>query len=206
MSIDWRKEVKRSDLRRRAGKRPLKEAFLIVCEGEKTEPYYFESFRVGSAKVHVLGLGFNTLSLVKEAVRLKDAARSEGYQLDQVWCVFDKDAFPARDVNEAFALAKRKNIRIAYSNEAFELWYILRFEPFVAAWSRDRYKKKLTDLLGFEYQKNDKRMYEALLNRQKQAMQNAASLLASHDPYKPAEHNPSTTVHLLVAELNKFLS
>lgn len=206
MPINWRREVKKSDLKRRKDMISPKQALLIVCEGEKTEPYYFEAFRVRSARIHVLGMGFNTLTLVKEAIRLRDEAKKDGYILDQVWCVFDKDSFSSEEVNAAFDLAKRKSIHIAYSNEAFEIWYILHFEYFVVAWSRDRYKEKLTQHLGFKYEKRNREMYRILIDKQQQAINHACRLLATYNPYNPAKNNPSTTVHLLVAELNKFLS
>ena len=40
---------------------------LIYCEGEKTEPNYFRSFRIAR---EVVGEGYNTLSLVKKEMRL----------------------------------------------------------------------------------------------------------------------------------------
>ena len=52
--------------------REPKETFLIVCEGEKTEPAYFDSFKVKSALIHTVGSGKNTVSLVEKAIRLRD--------------------------------------------------------------------------------------------------------------------------------------
>ena len=44
---------------------------LIVTEGEKTEPLYFESFRLHTTKVvKVIGTGTNTLSLIKANQKL----------------------------------------------------------------------------------------------------------------------------------------
>src|SRR5947209_5388606 len=79
--------------------------FLIVCEGERTEPNYFRSFRVPRdvVTVEVQGTGYNTLRLVQEAIRL----RSKG-EYDQVWCVFDRDSFPPEHFNEAINLARRE--------------------------------------------------------------------------------------------------
>ena len=94
--------------------------FLIVCEGKKTEPLYFEQFRAPGLVVKVEGIGMNTISLVKEALRLRD----EG-NYDQVWCVFDKDDFEQFD--DAIQLARREGMKVAYSNQAFELWYVLHF-------------------------------------------------------------------------------
>jgi hypothetical protein len=40
------------------------QTFLIVCEGAKTEPNYFQSFRLPSAAVRIVGTGANTEGLV----------------------------------------------------------------------------------------------------------------------------------------------
>jgi len=57
--------------RRVVGQRPKRRFFLIVCEGEKTEPNYFEAIRLKLPKdmipkVFVRGTGKNTLSLIEE--------------------------------------------------------------------------------------------------------------------------------------------
>ena len=98
--------------------------FLIVCEGERTEPNYFEAFRAAGdvRKITVKGEGYNTLSLVRRTIELAD----EG-DYDQVWCVFDRDSFPAQTFNAALELAAQRGFYVAYSNEAFELWYLLHF-------------------------------------------------------------------------------
>jgi len=183
---------------------------LIVCEGEKTEPNYFRSFRAATASVIVVGTGSSTTSLVEEAVRLRDLdqgeRRHEGIETgyDHVWCVFDKDSFTDALFNEAIRLARDKGLRVAYSNEAFELWYLLHFDYHDAALSRDQYGEKLKERLGHPYAKNSTRMYEELLARQEDAIRNAGALLRRYDPHNPAKDNPCTTVHLLVAELNKW--
>lgn len=120
---------KRNPLRRRGyserivDAREIKDRFLIVCEGEKTEPNYFKGFRPAGKVLDIRGVGYNTIKLVREAIRLQV---KETY--DQVWCVFDRDDFPAQHFNEALSLAREHRIKVAYSNEAFELWYILHFD------------------------------------------------------------------------------
>jgi len=95
--------------------RQTKERFLIVCEGAKTEVNYFESFRVPGRYVHIEGTGRNTLSLVEEAIRLRDKVQeSDGF--DQCWCVFDRDSFPTADFDNAVAKADANGFRAAYSN------------------------------------------------------------------------------------------
>ena len=190
----------RKGLRRRVNIREQREKFLIVCEGEKTEPNYFESFRVPKDVVKVVGLGANTLSLVKKAIELQN---QDDY--DQVWCVFDRDSFPAQNFNNARSLARERGISVAYSNEAFELWYLLHFYYYDTGISRDLYKGKLTKCLGCKYEKNDPDMYETLEDKQKDAIRNAEKLLQSYGPqHNPEKDNPCTAVHQLVQELNRF--
>lgn len=193
---------------RQVGVRELRQRFLIVCEGEKTEPAYFRSFRVPQDVIDVHGIGDNTLGLVREAIRLRDEATKFGKsedRYDQVWCVFDRDSFPAHNFNAALTLAGNEKIRVAYSNEAFELWYVLHFHYRDTAMSRQEYKTRLSELLGHPYRKNSDSMYAELESLQATAIQNASKLLTQYDPANPVSDNPSTTVHLLVQELNRFV-
>jgi hypothetical protein len=188
-------------LRRKVNTREMRDKFLIVCEGERTEPHYFERFRV-SKRVTVLGLGYNTLSLVKKAIELMQCD-----EYDQIWCVFDRNAFPAEDFNAAIDLARQNGIDIAYSNEAFEIWYLLHFGYHDTAISRQLYKSKLTGHLGSEYQKNRTDMYDLLKNKQPDAIRNAERLLASYGSHhNPAQDNPCTTVHNPLFEIMDFPS
>lgn len=168
---------------------------LIVCEGEKTEPNYFKAFRVSSAEI--IGIGHVTKSLVEYAIRYRDAA---DYPYDQVWCVFDRDDFD--DFAEAITLAERNNMGVAYSNQAFELWYLLHFSFMDSALHRDGYIEILKRQLG-TYKKNDRWMYDRLIEFQADAIRNAEKLLGSFTG-SPNKSDPSTTVHRLVIELNKY--
>ena len=57
---------------RKVETREVRQSFLIVCEGEKTEPNYFRSFRVPKnvVEIDVQGLGENPSKLVKSGKRL----------------------------------------------------------------------------------------------------------------------------------------
>jgi hypothetical protein len=179
---------------------------LIVCEGEKTEKLYFQAFPVDTKviDVKVEGTGRNTESLVREAIRLRQEAKIHGEPpYNQVWCVFDRDQFPKQQFNTAFSLAKRHNIHIVYSNEAFELWYLLHFEFWIHAAHRSQYAKRLSEYLQRPYDKADLSMYATLKAKQSAAIKHAKRLLADYPTFDPEANNPSTTVHLLVEELNK---
>lgn len=184
-------------MKRSKNYRPLRKTFLIVCEGERTEPNYFEAFRVPKEVMDVIGEGDNTISLVRKAI----THREEG-NYDQVWVVMDKDDFPVENFNSALSLARGEGINVAYSNEAFELWYLLHFDFHNTAITRNSYQERLTARLGFRYKKNDSSIYEVLEDKQVIAIQFAAKLLEEYgEDHRPAYDNPATTVHHLVDAL-----
>lgn len=201
----WKR--KRNIIKRELGKRgPTKETFLIVCEGQSTEPNYFKSFKVTSARIVVEGVGCNTLSLVKKTILIIKEEQKKGFYYNQVWSVFDRDDHPIEQFNKAFHLAKKKKIKIAYSNEAFELWYLLHFQFFDSALSRIDYYPRLNKHLGFKYNKNSKVIYNTILDKQNTAIKNARTLIEKYgEDFNPATSNPSTSVFKLVEELNKYL-
>ena len=199
-------------LRRQTKARETRKKFLIVCEGEKTEVNYFKAFTVPKKiEVRVKGEGKNSLSLVEKAIKMIDNLKKDD-SFDQIWCVFDKDNCSKEQFNQAEGLAKQKNIKIAYSNEAFEIWFILHFQYLDIATSRSEYLTILTKqmqkygLLNEQekYEKNREDMYEKLKPYQRTAITNAAKLIQDRDEAKkhPFDANPSTTVQELVQELN----
>jgi hypothetical protein len=172
--------------------------FLIVCEGAKTEPLYFQTFHAPAVVLDIYDMGFDPLKIVQEAL----AQRTEA-DYDQVWVVFDRDEVPADRFNQALNLAKRNHIRVAYSNQAFELWFLLHFQYCDVALTRQDYVTKLSKLLARPYGKKDLALYQELESRQNQAIQHAQRLQAQYNPANPAVDDPCTTVHLLVQELRK---
>lgn len=196
------------------------ERFLIVTEGTKTEPYYFEGFRKRiNAGYHgeyvtlrVYGVGDNTISLFERA-RTITLADPDGFT--QVWVVYDKDSFPSRDFNvvaDLCASASGEDVvyRAAWTNEAFELWYILHFAYVDSALDRGSYEPILTRYLRTEglgkYEKNRADMFDILEGRMHAAVSNAERLEESNKGFAPADSNPGTAVHLLVKELLPYLN
>lgn len=204
MSKPWDRE---RDYGRRVDTRFIRDRFLIVCEGAQTEPNYFRAFPVQKdlVEVDIAGVGANTRSLVEEAMRRKEKATRDRKPYNQVWCVFDRDVFPAANFNEAFRLANANGVRTSYSNQCFELWYFLHFHFNDAALHRHAYGTKLTRLIGKKYEKNNTGMYALLKDKQAVAIRNARKLLTRYSPCNPEKDDPSTTVHLLVEALNDFI-
>jgi hypothetical protein len=181
-----------------------RQRFLIVCEGEKTEPNYFKKYRVPGLIVEVEGIGQNTYRVVEHAIKRRKQERKRKEDFDQVWCVFDRDSFPAQHFNRALELADQNGIRAAYSNEAFELWYLLHFQYQDSAIARSLYVEKLKTFID-GYEKNSDEMYDKLRAHRETAIKNATRLLNRYNPRNPERDNPSTTVHLLIEELIKSL-
>ena len=194
---------------RRSDKQEVLARFLIVCEGKKTEPNYFDGFRVPIilAEIDVKGLGITPPQLVEKALRLRRKAlnRVELEEYDQVWCVFDKDNWDDDRFNDLIEEANKEGLQVAYSNQAFELWFLLHFHCYDTPMHRNKYEGELSRLLGLRYKKNARDMYKRLYSKQEHAIENAERLLDFYDPRNPAKDNPSTTVHLLVQELNRCL-
>ena len=195
-------------LRRISSTRVVKQSFLIICEGENTEPDYFNAFRLTSANIKAIGQGISTIGLVQKAIRIKEAERHKGNSYDQCWVVFDKDDFPNNDFNTAITLAENNGIKVAYSNQAFELWFLLHYNLIQGAMHRNQYASKLNEHLDFAYSKErgiGTLMYQVLLPKQNDAIRNARTISQQWDGVSPALAESSTKVHLLVEELNKYL-
>jgi hypothetical protein len=170
---------------------------LIVCEGAETEPRYFRGFKVVVGD-NIRGFGLAPMQLVAKA---KEIAHKEG-PFDQVWCVFDKDDIPADDFDNAIQSAESVGHRVAYSNEAFELWFCLHFNYLDTPISRNQYLSRLTDLLNTPYSKTDSEMYRRLESRQDDAIWNAERLEQQHlADTPPSQRCPITKVHHLVSAL-----
>jgi hypothetical protein len=200
------------------GTRELKVYFLIVCEGEKTEPNYFKSFplNVGSYVYDLTfdGGGISTKKVVEKAIELRDSSTQK---YDRVWAVFDKDRFPVNQFNGAISKAVSNNIFCAWSNEAFELWYLLHFYNRNTPMSRKDYKKAIERAINdklagnrskktkpFKYLKNSQEMYSILqkYGNQNQAIKWAIAIESQHHGENYSSYNPCTMVYKLVKELN----
>lgn len=198
--------------------------YLIVCEGEKTEPGYFEvlkrklnekyrpeliKLKVNCVDVH--GTGKNTESLIEYTLKIKNNA-SIGY--GNIWCVFDKDSFTKEQFNNAILKAEKEGIKTAWSNEAIELWFVLYFEYLTARIDRKQYIRKLNfyfkkyNINKGKYEKNLSNIYEILEEKgnYESAVVCAKRLEKNYSDYQtPADRKPMTTVYKLVEELKEML-
>lgn len=212
------KRREKQEKKRRTGYIPKRTYFLIICEGTKTEPCYFEAIKRELPQgmldyVDIEGLGKNTISIIEEGIKLREKALKDRNRIyDEVWAVFDKDSFPDRNFNNAINRGEslKDKIHCAWTNEAFELWYLLHFQYVNTGMSRTNYQpfieRELSKKMNkpFVYKKNSPDMY-ALLQKygnEAQAIIWAESLEKRYDNKEFATHNPCTKVHKLVSKLN----
>lgn len=187
--------------------------FLIITEG-KTEYNYLKSFKpfIGPA-VNILPIigSDHKLSLIKKAINCRSSERIYDEEIDEVWVVLDRDIDSQNktdtdNFNKALDLAKNNDIKVAYSNDSFEVWLLLHFAYLDVALSRKLLVSKLKRHLGGKYKKNDPKIYDKIKmagGDKGEAIKRATRLLKEKSNISPADANPSTTVHLLVKNLLK---
>lgn len=146
--------------------------FIIFCEDTHSEPIYFECFETPSIKVSAIR---NQKSNMKNVVNAIDKSVLDGiFEKDingyfcsqegiEVWCVFDRDEsnLSKNDIefNLAIDSAKGNNLKVAWSNDSFELWILLHFIDIqyndLNATKRTYYYDKLTEYFSSHTSPND---------------------------------------------------
>jgi len=187
---------------------------LIVCEGQ-TEELYFKSFLVSTLTVKLFSLGQSKLQLVENTESIQQIE-----QCDEVWCVFDLDikldvANCIPDFDNSIAKAKELGYNVAYSNDAFELWFYLHYQYTDNENHRTFYYEQLGKLWGVNYEKvgkkwkfcteNYKRLQDDPRADQKEAINRAERLFLAKQELQYHKQNPVTLVYELVKVLNENL-
>lgn len=211
------KRFAREETKRRQDIRPKRRYYLLVCEGTKTEPNYFEGLKknlppniINLVDLDVEGTGHNTLTVINDALKAKQRLESAGRTIDEVWAIFDRDSFPEEHFNNAIFKSQSVGINCAWTNESFELWYLLHFQFFQNGMSRTDYatrlERELTKRLGrtYTYQKNSPNMFVLLQQHGdiEQAISRAKKLeeaFIGQTDY--ANQNPCTMVYKLIEKL-----
>lgn len=204
---------------RQGGGRQKNVSFLIVSEDTKSSVLYFEDLikEVNSIRLvaeeapkiaresKVKGCGKGEGNLVKEAERIR---KREQTPFDSCWLVFDKDA--DQNFAQTIKSAEKAGFKVAWSNESFELWYLLHFRNQSSFIDRKACISALEQELGkldpsFSYAKGASAIFRYLTeDRREYAIKNAAKLRKHWEDMGSVDcgqHNPCTQVDLLVQEL-----
>lgn len=222
--------------------------FIIFCEDSVSEPIYFRSFQNGNLKVNTVDnqragrLNLNATVLYCSEKGLMDchggAYRLNAEVTENIWCVYDRDfehpdltqIQPVNDISFTTAIqgAQDAGLKVAWSNDAFELWVLLHFEmvPLGARLHRNYIYERLTENFKtvtprtpeldaltanprFCYKNAMKNrgdfithVLPLLRTRQAVALAHAQVLEATFPAATPFHNcNPCTKVHRLVQEL-----
>lgn len=216
--FDWKKKRRKEYLETKEFR------YYIFCEGEQTEPQYFEGFKRLIEDNPI----YRNMVLIKiepcRAETMRVIGRAEDYVKQnrilkgQIWCVYDKDSFPAKDFNgvlERAEVLNKDNSEIQYhaawSNECIEFWFLLHFAYYTSNNYRTDYirflNEKFAELKLGKYQKSMKHIFEVLLEygKPKLAIRYAKRIIKDGNGKTPTEIAPGTRVYELVEELAKYL-
>ena len=198
-------------------KRQAPANYLIVCEGKKTEPNYFNGLKkkinekygnkvdVLIPNIDIKGTGMNTTSLVKYTQKTVNHANKV---YGQVWVVFDKDDYNDEQFNSAI---DNCNYNVAWSNPNFELWLLAHFKKVSIYVSKDDVLQELSKEfqkkgLG-DYTKNDTDIFDKVTGEGKlhTAIKNCEYMEELNKDGQASQKNPMTKVYKIVDELKEYL-
>lgn len=191
--------------------------YLIVCEGKKTEPNYFNGLKkqinekygnkvdVLIPNIEVKGTGKNTTDLVKYTQKFVNYT-SKVY--GQVWVVFDKDDYSDEQFESAIANC---DYNACWSNPNFELWLLAHLKKVDKYISKDNILDELNkefhkNGLG-NYNKNDTKLFEKITKDGKlhTAIENCKHMEELNKNGQASERNPMTKVYKIVDGLKEYL-
>lgn len=205
---------KETESRRPRRRREIRKTILLVCEGSKTEPNYFDwlqdKLRLKSVTLEIVrGEGGGIKSVVDAAVRLRklraDQVRLSPGTIDyeEVWCVVDTEVPHDEHIWESHAATARdEGLRLAWSNPCFEYWLLLHFEKTGSRFNAC--KAVVEKLVGHRsnYRKNSA-ILDLSLNHVSLAIKHAISIHGTQwrDVPEVTRRNPGTSVHELMEVL-----
>ncbi len=210
-----RKAKAANRLERRKAKRSPYDKVLIVCEGEKTEPNYFNEciqfYKLNTANVEIDGsCGSSPKSVLERALELWEAEDRKGDSYDRVYCVFDKDTHET--YHETVRRIAERNpsgiFHAAVSVPCFEYWLLLHFtfttSPYTATGKSSVAGKVLRELKKVmpDYEKGSYGIFSSLSSQIEFAKENATRSLQ----HAKANHtdNPTTCIHDLIDYLQNL--
>jgi hypothetical protein len=215
----FKKNQRSREAKRSKGLKLRSETWLFVCEGSKTEPNYIRSLvryaneksKESELKITVEGEGKNTISLIKSVEdcfdRIADLLGKRVIPYAKTFVLFDKDSFKNDQFDNAVIMAENRGYIPIWSNECFELWFILHYERFPADNGRKNYYKKLDKLLETDYEKSDD-IFSIIHSseRIKNALKYAEALdKESQCESSPSKRVPCTQMFRLIRELERQL-
>lgn len=210
-----------SDLARKKARRASYDRVLIVTEGSKTEPNYFNDIRtanrIHAANVQVVPSTYGTepIQIVEYAESLfLNGEQSKNIQpkaFEEVYVVFDRDDH--KTYHNALLKIESLNLRFKNDNSqkvafkaiasvpCFELWLLLHFEDVQAVIQRDEVYERLRRYIA-GYLKGGTGHYAMTLPHIEMARARSASLCQINNEHEGTQ--PFTNVYELVNKLSQL--
>jgi RloB-like protein len=197
--------VRQEKFRKACVQKPVRKRILIISEGKKTEPNYFNSlkqqYRLSS--VDIKDTKKNTgKELLVIAIDLFKISKAEKNEYDEIWIVLDRDGYTKHP--QVFDRLKHyPKIKIAFSSPCFEYWLLLHFEYTSAPFNdcNDAIKKLSQYLPEYEKGRDNSGL---LLPTIDDAISNSKKIVKHHEETSNQniwEFNPFTDLHILVEKL-----
>lgn len=223
-----RKARKSAETERKKSKRKPYDRVLIVCEGSKTEPIYFEELRVtmelDSANIQIDGsCGSSPISVVRHAYNeyLQDKRQGHGEFYNTVFCVFDKDTHSTyqeaiglvQSINDELkeeGVDKETKFHAITSVPCFEYWLLLHYipstQPFLGTGTKSAGDRLIDELRNYipHYVKTQRGIFKSSCNNGTLQFALGHSKRIFDASLKSGCDNPSTNVHILVEYLMKL--
>ncbi len=180
---------------------PVREPYayvLIVCEGGKTEPIYFNELRMAhrlsSANIRIVHPdATDPMSIVAYA------ENSLGDGFDKVFCVFDRDGHDNYDAAVRKIVqspeGRRGRLIAITSWPCFELWLLMHYRYSSAGLTSAEALREIKRYIA-DYQKSYPGIFGRLSPNLPSALLNAARLVKENAETQNV--NPATFVHVLV--------
>jgi len=174
-----RKAKQTKDLERRKAIRRRYDKVLIVCEGSKTEPLYFEElkdhYELDTANIKISGkCGSDPMSVLTHGEELYQQEIDDCNEpFDRVYCVFDKDTHHSYNqaLNRIKHLKPLDTFFATNSVPCFEVWLLLHFRysgaPIVASGNKSAGDRALDELTRYlpNYKKGNSGTFIELLDK-----------------------------------------
>lgn len=179
---------------------------LICCEGEETEPRYFEAvkrqYRIpqGTVSVKVLGGQGQHERLIDNSIAQRNELANKlkvGVDEIEIWAVCDKDNMSCT-YDELLRYATKVGVNLAFCNPSFEIYLLQHFGYSASNETGRALSALLTKKLGKKYDKTDLSWFVEMIDQKPKSL---TSIVAQCNGISDPANTPFITVHLLVSRL-----
>lgn len=191
---------------------------LIITEGEKTEPSYFNDVKNYIKTTGVVGKKITRLLQITDNGRktsprkiFEAAKKEQNGGIPYVFIVIDDD-----DRKESLEVLQecrypqttdevsKDKINCIYSNPCFEYWALLHFKNSDKVYASSELSEILSECMPSYNKRNKVFTYNVMQKTEDSAAKNAAKIRQNHQSTGKVWERPSTNVDVLLAFIRKY--